>query len=597
MKKVFDEIKMLYIQLNYILSKKQKVRSFWLLVMIIIGAFMEMLGVTLIVPFIQAILSPEIISQNIMIFKGMDQKRIIIIVGLFLVFIYIIKNGYLLFLAYIKAKFQCNIEKDLCVRMLDSYLKRPYTFHLDTDSGKLISGVSVDTNGVYVIIMQICTILAEVFSMILIGGFIIISDWEMAVAVFILVGSGLAVVTLGCNNYLRKLGDKFRIYNEECYQHLTQALAGIKEVKISNKEEYFVNRYEEQIRNKSKTVIAQNFMTAFPAYFIEGLAVSGILIVLVFKVALGENLASSIPQLASFAVAAFRILPSAGKITAAFNNIIFYRKTLGATYSNIHEVNEYEEKQKRLREIHKESYENNDGIIEEFKKGLQLEGIFWKYPNAEKEVLKGLDLHINKGDSIAIIGASGAGKSTLTDILLGLFQPQRGTIKIDGVDIMAITSKWRNLIGYVPQTIFLTNSSLKENVAFGVCKEDIDERKIWKALEQAQLREFVEKLPDGINTIVGERGVKFSGGQRQRVAIARALYNSPEIIILDEATSALDNETEKMVMESIDALHGKKTMIIIAHRLTTVANCDFIYEISEGVAVRKDKKEVLGGRG
>lgn len=215
--------------------------------------------------------------------------------------------------------------------------------------------------------------------------------------------------------------------------------------------------------------------------------------------------------------------------------------------------------------------------------------------NAKEAVLTNTFLCINKGESVAFIGSSGAGKTTLADIIMGLLKPQEGSVEMDGIDIFSIPHQWAKIIGYVPQSVFLIDDTVRRNVAFGLKEEDISDEKVWSALGQAQLKEFVEGLPAGLDTIVGERGVKFSGGQRQRVAIARALYEDPDILVLDEATSALDNETETVFMESIDALQGSKILIIVAHRLTTIRNCDRIYEITDGIAIERKKEEVLAG--
>ena len=232
-----------------------------------------------------------------------------------------------------------------------------------------------------------------------------------------------------------------------------------------------------------------------------------------------------------------------------------------------------------------------------FKKELKVDNVWWKYDDAENAVLKNLSMTIHKGESVGFIGASGAGKTTLADVILGLMRPQEGQVFIDGIDVYTIPKQWSRIIGYVPQVVYLTDESIKNNVAFGIPDNEIDEAMIWNALEQAQLKTFVEQLPEKLETRVGERGVKFSGGQRQRVAIARALYCNPEILVLDEATSALDNETEKAVMESIDALQGKKTLIIVAHRLSTIMNCDSVYEIKDGIACKRDKKDILKSNG
>lgn len=308
------------------------------------------------------------------------------------------------------------------------------------------------------------------------------------------------------------------------------------------------------------------------------------------RIMIGTNLNTFVPVLGTFAVGAFRILPSISKISSRLNAIAFYRPCLQSTYDNLKEINEYDEQYMPTLQQEHISLEKEIS----FQNCLEIRNISWKYLNAKNNVLQNLSLTIHKGESVAFIGASGAGKTTLADVIMGLLEPQSGAVEVDGTDIFSIPHQWARTIGYVPQSVFLIDDTVRGNVAFGLKEENVFDDKIWAALEEAQLKEFIESLPLGLDTIVGERGVKFSGGQRQRIAIARALYENPDILVLDEATAALDTETENAVMESIDALQGFKTLIIVAHRLTTIRNCDKIYEIKDGIAVERSKADVFG---
>ena len=259
------------------------------------------------------------------------------------------------------------------------------------------------------------------------------------------------------------------------------------------------------------------------------------------------------------------------------------------------EAEQYEEKVNAYIKEHASIHNISDEI---FQNKVEVKNISWRYPNSDVYVLKDLDLTVHKGEAIGFIGSSGAGKTTLSDMILGLFKPLMGGIYVDGIDIYTIPMQWAHVVGYVPQAVYLTDDTIRNNIAFGEEEQDIEDDKIWFALEQAQFKTFVQQLPNGLDTIVGERGIRFSGGQKQRLAIARALYYDPDIVILDEATSALDNETEKAVMESIDALQKSKTLIIVAHRLTTLRNCDKVFEIKDGKAFEVDmeqfKKQIKG---
>lgn len=280
-------------------------------------------------------------------------------------------------------------------------------------------------------------------------------------------------------------------------------------------------------------------------------------------------------------------------MTGYLNNVVYYRPTAEAVSDELHAVEEY--RQIIDRQINKEVEEQSDEEYS-FRDKVEVRNIRWKYPRSDKYVLQDVSITIEKGDSVALIGASGAGKTTLADVILGLLHPEGGAVSVDGIGIETIPRKWSRLIGYVPQVVFLVDDTIRNNIAFGLRQEEINDEMVWSALEQAQLKEFVQGLPNELNTIVGERGVKFSGGQRQRIAIARALYYNPDILVLDEATSALDNETESAVMESIEALQGHKTLIIVAHRLTTIRKCNKIYEITDGHAILREKEEVLKGK-
>ena len=309
------------------------------------------------------------------------------------------------------------------------------------------------------------------------------------------------------------------------------------------------------------------------------------LFAVVVEFSIMENPLELVAALASFAVGAFRILPCLGRMSAAMNTMLYSVEGLEAVYCNMIQARNYDKMMKNETDV-----EEKEPI---FERELKISGLVFYYENPNKIVLSGVDLTISKGKSVAFIGASGAGKTTLADIVLGLLRPKKGKILIDGQEVSSFGKGWNKIIGYVPQSVYLIDDTIRFNVAFGEKQEDIDDERIWAALEQAQLAEFVKGLENGIDTLVGERGVRFSGGQRQRMAIARALYFEPQILVLDEATSALDTETEKAVMESIEALQGKITMIIVAHRLSTIRNCDVIYEINNGKAMIKEKKELF----
>lgn len=381
-----------------------------------------------------------------------------------------------------------------------------------------------------------------------------------------------------------KLGGKYRQENAKRIKWIHQSFEGVKEIKIMNREHYFLKHYDNCYHRFSAIQRKQNLMQIIPKPILESISICGLLIMMVFQVMLGANMERFIPVLSAFAISAFRMLPAFNRITAYLSTIMFTKASVDAVYRDIKEVEELQ----RIAEIE----QKNCSEIQ-LKKAISINDVSFTYPKMQKPVLDHINLDIPAYKSVALIGPSGAGKTTLADIVLGLLRPQTGSITVDGIDISRSFYSWQKKLGYIPQVIYLIDDTIRNNITFGLGEDEIDEERVWKTLKEAQLEEFVKSLERGLDTVVGERGVRLSGGQRQRIGIARALYNEPQVLILDEATSALDNETETAVMEAIESLKGRKTMIIIAHRLTTIQNCDLIYEINGGNASFRKKEEIL----
>lgn len=592
-KTVIDILK----ELSYVLSKDQKKKIVSVVVVIIFSSLFELLGVTAILPFIQTILTPDKLLTNpyvkplIEVFSIADTKQLMLLFGFGIMLLYIIKNVYIIFSYYVQYDFATRIQKELSIKMLKSYMSRPYSYFLSVNSSVILRGCGSDTGGVYSILANLFTIAAELLSMVLIGGFIIFTDALTAFAILGLMAVVMLGMILGFKPIAKHAGQEDREASMLKGKAIYQTVLGIKEIYVMQRKTLFIHDYEEASDIARKAQRTNSLISTCPDRIIEGICVSGLIGIVCVRLFMNDNMIDFVPKLAMFAMAAFKVLPSIGKITSRINNLVYYRPSLTNVYQIMLEAEAYE------REY--EQYAKEQGGIEEsnelqFEKCLEIQNVVWQYENQKAPVLADTKLQIKKGQSIALIGASGAGKTTLADIILGLLKPQQGTVLTDGIDVFAMPKTWARIVGYVPQTVFLIDDTVRNNIAFGLSKDEIDDEQIWDALERAQLKSFVEGLPDGLDTIVGERGVKFSGGQRQRVAIARALYNRPEILVLDEATAALDNETETAVMESIDALQGQITMIIVAHRLTTIRNCDVIYEIRDGKAVIRSKEEVLG---
>lgn len=595
----FKTLLLMIKQLAAILNKEQKRNCCLVFLFILMGSVFEMLGVGSLLPFLESMLNPDTVMQKwygrilTNIFGMNDSTILLIFLGIGIVILYLVKNAVVLFSTYVQNKLSARINRELATSMLSSYMKRPYEFFLEHNSADAIRGIDHDINGVYIIISNLFKVTTEILKCITIAILMLLIDFSMAIGIVGLVGFCLFAITFGFKGIMSNMGRKQREASRNCNMHAYQAITGIKEIMVMRRRENFVKRFDAMADLRRKTNLAYYFIIACPNRIIETVCIGGIMSVVCIRIAQGVNMPEFVPHLGTFAVAAFQILPSIGNISAYISGLVFYRPTLEETYDNITAAKEYEKESMGLSLIKGNICFAKDSHVE-FKEKIAIENITWKYNNSNKEILKGLSLEIYKGQSVAFIGSSGAGKTTLADIILGLLPPQKGTVKVDGKSIYAIPDEWSKLIGYVPQSVFLIDDTIRNNISFGLLPNEIDEEKVWEALEQAQLAEFVRSLPQGIDTIVGERGVRFSGGQRQRVAIARALYYNPEILVLDEATSALDGETEDAVMESIERLQGKKTLIIVAHRLTTIRNCDKIFEIVDGKAVERKKCEVFG---
>lgn len=585
-------------QLNYILDKRQKRRAIWLLIVIMISAGFELLGVTAILPFVEAAVSPDKVLQNKYVMKIapvvgiVNANDLLLLMGLGLILVYIVKNVFLLYASYVQYDFATRIQKELTSKMLCSYMSRPYTFFLNTNTSIVLRGCGSDITLVYNVIDYLTTILCQILTVLMIGIFLIYTDPAIAISALFLMLLVLLGIVFLFKPTIKKAGKRNQELITLKNKILVQTVNGIKEILVMQRKKLFLTAYDEACDQSRKVQRTYNVLSVSPDRIVEGVCISGIIGIVCIRLANDStNMIAFIPKLAAFAMAAFKILPAISKIANRMTGIIYSRPGLVSVYQNLVEANRYTEQLKQY--AADKQVDSKQPMDLEFQKNLSINHVFWQYENQKEPVLTDVRLTIQKGESVAFIGASGAGKTTLSDIILGLLQPPKGTVEMDGIDVYTIPVQWAHIVGYVPQSIFLMDDTVRNNIAFGLPADTIDDQYIWDALEKAQLKEFVEKLPYGLDTIVGERGVKFSGGQRQRVAIARALYNKPEILVLDEATAALDNETETAVMESIDALQGQITMIIVAHRLTTIRNCDRIYEIKDGVAVERRKEDVL----
>lgn len=580
----------MYKKLSYIFSKRDKYKIALLLCIMVAGSFLELLGVAVFQPFVNIIMMPDSIQENpyltriYQMFGCSTTESFLTVVALGIIVIYVVKNVYLWVEQNLIMKFTYGMQQKLSTRLLTTYLSEPYTFHLNKNIAELQRSMQEDTGLFTQVLMHTLQLVAEVVVCIVLGVYLFTVSNSITVVIVGLLILCVVLFTKITKRFTEQLGKEAQVYKGKLYQWVNQSLGGVKEVKVLNREEFFVSSYKKYYGLYIKGVRINRLLSITPKYMVEAVCMTGLLIAIIIKLNFGHGeLENFIPQLATFAVAAFRLLPSVGRINEHVNNILYAVPSVDLIYGDLKGIEDYQE-----------SKGEEEGKEWSFEHGITAKHITYAYPNTDTNVLEDASCVIPKGKTVAFIGSSGAGKTTMADIILGLLAPQRGKILVDDIDVFKNLTMWHHQIGYIPQVIYLSDDTIRNNIAFGIHEDQIDEEAVRTALKKAQLAEFVDTLPDGLDTIVGDRGVRLSGGQRQRIGIARALYHDPEILVLDEATSALDNETETAVMEAIESLQGSKTMIIIAHRLTTIQNADIIYEVGDGKVTERSKEYVFG---
>ena len=604
-------IKNYIVKFLYILSDDKK-QIFFLTFAFILISLMDAIGISIIGPFVSFAIHPDKIKQNNWLNwayqdSNLTPNKFLAYLGLLIIIVFCLKSIISFFTQFYIFRLSYRQKGKLANRLLKAYLQAPYTFHLNKNSAQIINRIVSETQ-IFSnrITLALLKTVSNSFIILILTILLCITNFLAIVAIVVSVLPLLILLYL-FKHRLKRWGKNATKANQAMVRIINHSLGGIKETKIIGCEPYFEKQLAEQSKIYARVFSLSQTFSITPKIIIELLLIVLLVGFMSLYLAFNQNIEpQNIQELTStisiFALASIRLKPAMVVMIQSLTLLRNSSYVLDKLYLDLKETEDIkiDNNIEYSSDINTEKkFTNNKNISREvigFDDHIVINSLNYRYPNALQDSLQEISITINKGESISFIGKSGAGKTTLVDVILGLLEPQKGDIQVDGKSIYTNLRSWQNLVGYIPQSIFLIDDTLEKNIAFGVPKDAIDRQKLHQAIKSAQLEEVVENLPNGLKTIVGERGLLLSGGQRQRVGIARALYHEREILVLDEATAALDNETESLITEAITSLSGKKTLIIIAHRLTTVKHCDRIYLMEKGSIIKSGSYEevVLG---
>lgn len=569
-------------KLRILLDRKQKLSMVGLMFLMIIGAFLQTAGVGMLVQVVSVVIDPESVEESGIVrsfydFLGcQDFQTFSVTVMALLIGVFIVKNIFLFVQLKLTFGFVYKNQFATSERMMRNYLRRGYEYFLNADTAVVQRSITSDVNNMYALVLALLQLMSDGVVSLFVVAFCFVTNGVMTV----LLGAALVVLMLAVKKVLKpimhKAGEDNQNYYSGLFKWISQTVQGIKEVKIACREQYFVDEYCKCGAGYVNAVQKNSLYNNIPKLLIETVCIAVMVTYMIALTVSGTSAENMLEVLSTLAAAAFVLLPAVNRINNQINAIAYAEPCFMSVSDNLQE------------EINDANVDMSFAAVDqkklEIRKSIELKDIVYAYPNTDRLIFDRANLTIPIGASVGLVGTSGAGKSTIVDILLGLLEVQEGHICADGIDVKSQYRSFLKNIGYIPQMIFMLDDTIRRNIAFGIPDEEIDEQRVWEVLEEAQLEEFVRSLPEGLETGIGERGIRLSGGQRQRIGIARALYHDPEILILDEATSALDNDTEKAIMDSINRFQGRKTLIIIAHRLQTIEKCDLVYRVENGQA-------------
>lgn len=569
----------------YILPKGDPIKLGILLLLMFVAAVMEVVGISMIPAFVTIVAAPEKVMQVGLlqpVFETLQittDRDLLLWGSVALLSIFIIKSLYIITFNYFEAHFIYRRRYNVSHRLMRAYMQAPYVFHLQRNTAELLRNISHEVE-VFInnVVATLLKMTRESIMTLAILIFLFVMEPLITLLVISLSVLGAGAFILLNKKKMKEYGQEEQMRRTNMIKALNQGLGGIKDARVLNREEEFIEKFRIETYKSTKLKAYIRFIQQVPRPVVETTAVLGMLLVAVLLIWQDRAMATIIPTLTLFAMATVRLMPSIQEIVAIYANLRYNLVSIEPIYNDLRALEEYN------RQF------NQDRLSKKklpFDREIRINNLSYHYPNSSTKAVDRVSLTIKKGEAIAFVGSSGAGKTTMVDIILGLLEPQYGEIYVDGINIAENLSAWQHNVGYIPQSIYLADETLRANVAFGLPEKEIDDTKVMKAIRLAQLEEMVEQLPDGLDTIVGELGTRLSGGQRQRLGIARALYHNPRVLVMDEATSALDNITEKQIIDAIEALKDEHTLIMIAHRLTTVKNCDKLYFMENGRIIQE----------
>ncbi len=576
-------------RMGVIFGKGDGLNFFFLSLAILLNSFMEVLGITLIIPFISLLGHPEMLETKAYLhnvyhyFSFHSFLEFMIALDAVIIVVFVVKNIILLILAFLQGRFIRNKQIYVCTRLFKAYLLSPYSFHLNRNLGDLQQKLREVENLMQTGVLSILIILTEGLLVVCLFLVLLKTNPLLTIVAMAVLSGGLTLYFYFFKDKLHRWGELNGRHIALSLQQVNQGLGSIKESKLLGKELFFVDSYRYHAYQMAVQQGKSELVARSPRLFIETIVVILVMSAMAICLLSGQSPGTVFTTISVFAFASLRMMPSLNRISSSWGGLKFFVPSFNAIYDDLVACEKLESQQR--------GRTTADPL--RFDKDIKLDDVVFYYEKANTPALDHISLTIPKNSVVGFIGPSGAGKTTAIDVILGLLEPSSGTVLVDGSDIHSHLRSWQVTIGYIPQIIYLCDDTIRSNVAFGVDPQEVSDAKVWQALQLAQLDEFVRSLPKGIETTVGERGIRLSGGQRQRIGIARALYHNPQVLVMDEATAALDNETERLFMSALFGLSKEKTIIIIAHRLTTIQQCDKIFFMKEGKLISEGKYNEL----